>query len=112
MARFEDGMPPIHPGEILREEFLVPLGMSANALALALHVTAARINDIVREQRGITPNTALRLARYFGGDARSWMNMQLNFDLRVAQRDHGERIAAEVVPRDGATHPGQSTTDR
>lgn len=55
-------MPPIHPGEILREEYLVPLNMSANALALALRVTAARINDIVREQRGITPDTALRLA--------------------------------------------------
>ncbi|WP_042882021.1 HigA family addiction module antitoxin [Cupriavidus necator] len=106
MARFEGGMPPIHPGEILREEYLVPLGMSANALALALRVTPARINDIVREQRGITPDTALRLARYFGGDARSWMNLQVTHDLKIAQRDHGERIAAEVVPRDGATHPG------
>ncbi|MCY1288978.1 putative HTH-type transcriptional regulator YbaQ [compost metagenome] len=102
MARFENGMRPIHPGEILREEYLVPLNMSANALALALRVTPARINEIVREQRGITPDTALRLTRYFGGDARSWMNMQVTYDLKVAQRDLGERIAAEIVPREGA----------
>ncbi|QEZ43268.1 HigA family addiction module antitoxin [Cupriavidus oxalaticus] len=101
MARFENGMRPIHPGEILREEYLVPLNMSANALALALRVTPARISEIVREQRGITPDTALRLTRYFGGDARSWMNMQVTYDLKVAQRDLGERIAAEVVPRAG-----------
>ncbi|SOY66894.1 HigA family addiction module antitoxin [Cupriavidus taiwanensis] len=104
MARFENGMRPVHPGEILREEYLVPLDMSANALALALRVTPARINEIVREQRGITPDTALRLARYFGGDARSWMNLQVSYDLKVAQRDHGERIAAEVVPREGMDH--------
>ncbi|WP_432260732.1 HigA family addiction module antitoxin [Cupriavidus sp. TMH.W2] len=109
MAQFKDGMPPIHPGEILREEYLVPLNMSANALALALRVTAARINEIVREERGITPDTALRLARYFGGDARSWMNLQLRYDLKVAERDHGERIKAEVAPRDPApAQAGQS----
>ena len=62
----KNGMRPIHPGEILREEYLVPLGMSAHALAIALRVPAPRINDIVRERRGITPDTALRLARYFG----------------------------------------------
>ncbi|UIF90776.1 HigA family addiction module antitoxin [Cupriavidus sp. UYPR2.512] len=113
MAHFKDGMPPIHPGEILREEFLVPLDMSANALALALRVTAARINEIVREQRGITPDTALRLARYFGGDARSWMNLQLNYDLKVAERDHGERITAEVAPRDpAAAQAGPSAAEK
>ena len=64
-------MRPIHPGEILREEFLAPLGMSAHAVALALRVPAPRINDIVRERRGVTPDTAMRLARYFGGDAES-----------------------------------------
>jgi addiction module HigA family antidote len=100
MARFQNGMRPIHPGEILREEFLVPFGMSANALAVALHVTAARINDIVRERRGVTPDTALRLARYFGGDAESWLNLQLSYDLKVAQREHGKEIAAEIAPRD------------
>ncbi|MES2010760.1 HigA family addiction module antitoxin [Cupriavidus basilensis] len=100
MARFHNGMRPVHPGEILREEFLVPLGMSANALAVALHVTAARINDIVRERRGITPDTAMRLARYFGGDAESWLNLQQSYDLKVAQREHGKEIAAQIAPRD------------
>ncbi|MDW3688291.1 HigA family addiction module antitoxin [Cupriavidus sp. CV2] len=100
MARFQNGMRPVHPGEILREEFLAPLDMSANALAVALHVTAARINDIVRERRGITPDTAMRLARYFGGDAESWLNLQLAYDLKIAQREHGKEIAAEIAPRD------------
>ncbi|MDR3383647.1 HigA family addiction module antitoxin [Cupriavidus basilensis] len=100
MARFHNGMRPVHPGEILREEFLAPLGMSANALAVALHVTAARINDIVRERRGITPDTAMRLARYFGGDAESWLNLQQSYDLKVAQREHGKEIAAQIAPRD------------
>lgn len=102
MTRTDNGMRPVHPGEVLREEFLVPLGMSANALALALHVTAARINDIVRERRGITPDTALRLARYFGGDAESWLNLQQTYDLKVARRDHGAEIEAAIVPRDPA----------
>lgn len=74
---------PVHPGEILREEFLAPLGMSANALAKALSVPAPRINEIVRERRGITADTAMRLARYFGGDARSWLNLQK--PIRIAR---------------------------
>ena len=73
---FKNGMRPVHPGEILREDFLIPMGMSANALSKALNVPAPRINDIVRERRGITADTAMRLARYFGSDARSWMNLQ------------------------------------
>lgn len=81
-----NGMRPVHPGEILREEFMAPLGLSANALARALHVTPARINDIARERRGITADTALRLARYFGGDAQSWLNLQTAFDLRLAEQ--------------------------
>ncbi|NCA89779.1 MAG: addiction module antidote protein, HigA family [Gammaproteobacteria bacterium] len=81
-----NGMRPVHPGEILREEFMAPLGLSANALARALHVTPARINDIARERRGITADTALRLARYFGGDAQSWLNLQTTFDLRLAEQ--------------------------
>jgi addiction module HigA family antidote len=100
MARFQNGMRPIHPGEILREDYLVPLGMSANALAAALHVTAARINDIVRERRGITPDTALRLARYFGGDAETWLNLQQAFDLKTAAALHGKEIEREVSPRE------------
>ena len=74
----------IHPGEILREEYLTPLDMSASALARELRVPAPRINDIVREKRGITPDTALRLARYFGGDAQSWLNLQTAHDVKLA----------------------------
>ena len=92
-------MRPIHPGEILREEFLVPLGMSANALSIALRVPAPRVNDIVLERRAITPDTALRLARYFGGDAQSWMNLQIAFELRRAEQMSGEKIRSEIVPR-------------
>ena len=92
-------MRPIHPGEILREEYMSPLGLSANSLARALGVTPARINDIVRERRGITADTALRLARYFGTDARSWMNLQSAYDLRLAELAQAKRIAATVRPR-------------
>ena len=81
----KNGMRPVHPGEILREDYLVPLGMTANVLAKALNVRAARVNDIVRERRAVTADTAMRLARYFGGDARSWLNLQAAYDLRVAE---------------------------
>ena len=89
----------IHPGEILREEYMLPLGLSANALARALGVTAARINDIVRRRRGITGDTALRLARYFGTDAQSWLNLQSIYDLRVAEIAVGKRIERRVKSR-------------
>ena len=92
-------MRPIHPGEILREEFLAPLGMSANALAIALRVPAPRVNDVVLERRAITPDTALRLAQYFGGDAESWMNLQITYDLRRTEQLVGEKIRSEIVPR-------------
>jgi len=78
-------MRPVHPGEILREDFLAPLGLSVNALAKALHVPATRLHEIVNGRRGITPDLAMRLARYFGGDAQSWLNLQTAHDLRVAQ---------------------------
>jgi addiction module HigA family antidote len=93
---FKNGMRPVHPGEILREDYLVELGMSANALAKALNVPAPRINDIVRERRGVSADTALRLARYFGGDAQSWLNLQAAFDLRIAEIEAGGRIKREV----------------
>ncbi len=92
-------MRPIHPGEILREEYLVPLGMSAHALAIALRVPAPRINDIVRERRGITPDTALRLARYFGTTPEFWINLQSSYDLKVAMLESGKAIEREVLPR-------------
>lgn len=91
-------MRPIHPGEILREEYLVPLGMSANALAMALHVPAPRINDIVRERRAITPDTALRLSRYFGTTAQFWLNLQSSFDLKQIESAVGKKIEHEIRP--------------
>jgi addiction module HigA family antidote len=93
---FKNGMRPIHPGEILREDFLKPLGMSVNALAKALNVPTPRINDIVRERRGVSADTAMRLARYFGGDARSWLNLQTAYDLRSAEITSAKRIAREI----------------
>ncbi len=92
-------MRPIHPGEVLREEFLVPLNMSAHALALELKVPAPRINDIVRERRAITPDTALRLARYFGNTPQFWMNLQTSYDLKCAEREIGPMVAMEVHKR-------------
>lgn len=83
----KNGMRPIHPGEVLQEDFLEPLGMSANALANKLGVTPARISEIVREKRGITADTALRLAKYFGGSAQFWLNLQSTYELRVVETD-------------------------
>lgn len=95
---YKNGMRPVHPGEVLREDYLAPLGMSANALAKALKVPAPRINDVVRERRGVSADTAMRLARYFGGDARSWLNLQAAYDLRLAEIENAKRIEAEVRP--------------
>jgi antitoxin HigA-1 len=95
---FKNGMRPVHPGEVLLEDFLKPLGMSANALAKALRVPAPRINDVVRRRRGVSADTAMRLARYFGGDARSWLNLQTAHDLRVAEISNAKRVAREVSP--------------
>lgn len=94
----KNGMRPVHPGEVLREDFLVPLGTTANALAKALNVPAPRINDIVRGRRGVSPDTAMRLARYFGGDARSWLNLQATYDLRVAEIAGAKRVEREIAP--------------
>jgi addiction module HigA family antidote len=92
-----NGMRPVHPGEILREDYLEELGMSANALAKALHVPTPRVNDILRERRGITADTALRLARYFGTTPQFWLNLQSAYDLRRAEIAAGRRIEREVV---------------
>lgn len=93
MTEIRNGMRAIHPGEILREEFLVPLNLSANALAIALGVPAPRINDVVRERRGISADTALRLARYFGTSAEFWMGLQADYDLRTAEGLAGDMLA-------------------
>jgi addiction module HigA family antidote len=75
----------IHPGEILREEFMKPLGLTAYQLAKDLHISIPRVNDIVRERRAVTADTALRLGKYFGTDAQTWMNLQADYDLRIAK---------------------------
>jgi addiction module HigA family antidote len=90
-------MRPVHPGEILREDFLVPLNMSVNALALALNVPASRIHEIVKERRSITADTAERLARYFGGDAASWLNLQAMYDLKILP--NRDEIIQQIQPR-------------
>ena len=84
---------PVHPGEILKHEFMEPLNLSSNGLAKAIGVTPARINEIVRKRRGITAETALRLAQYFGTDAQSWMNLQHHYELEVAQQTIGAEVA-------------------
>ncbi|RJF83428.1 addiction module antidote protein, HigA family [Azospirillum cavernae] len=88
-----------HPGEVLRDELLVPFDLSANALALALCVPAARIGEIVNERRGITADTALRLARYFGTTPEFWLNLQMAHDLSAAVAERGEDIQRSVDPR-------------
>lgn len=83
MSQSVDRMRPVHPGEVLREDFLVPLGLSVNALSVALDVPATRIHEIVKERRGVSADTAARLAKYFGGDAASWLVLQANYDLKT-----------------------------
>jgi antitoxin HigA-1 len=98
----KDRLPPIHPGEILREEFLAPLGLSSHQLALALRVPATRLNDIVNQKRGITADTALRLSRYFGTTSRFWMNLQASWELEVAEDRLGAAVERDVQPRSAA----------
>ena len=98
-------LPPIHPGEILREDFLKPAGISMHKLALDLHVPVTRITEIVHERRGITPDTALRLGRYFNTSARFWLNAQAAYDLEVAQDELQLTIERDVRP---ATSAAQS----
>ena len=88
-----------HPGEVLREEFLQPMGLSANALAIALRVPATRIGAILSEQRGITADTALRLSRYFGTTASFWVNLQTAHDLSKAEAENWTEIELDVRPR-------------
>ena len=91
-------LPPIHPGEILREEFMKPRGLSQSALGRALKVPPRRINEIVLEKRGITADTALRLARYFGTSAELWTGLQADYDLRLVRFDKARTIEREVEP--------------
>ena len=92
-------MRPVHPGEILREDVLAELGMSANALAKALGVPPNRVTAILNAERGVTADTALRLSRYLGTTPEFWLGLQSSYDLRTAERDTGEAIARTVKPR-------------
>jgi antitoxin HigA-1 len=98
MAKSQKLLPPIHPGEILRADFMEPLDLSMNRLALDLRVPVTRIAEIVHERRGITPDTALRLARYFNTSAAFWLNMQTAYDLEIAQDELARVIEKEVQP--------------
>ena len=89
-------MKPIHPGEVLREEFLGPMGISQYRLAKEIHVPARRINEIVKGQRGITADTALRLSRFFGASERFWMNLQARYELEVEKDRLGGRLEREI----------------
>jgi addiction module HigA family antidote len=93
---------PIHPGEIIKEDFLSPLQMSVNQLAKALDIDAARMNEIVRGRRGITADTALRLSRYLGTSAEFWMHLQGDYELRVARREKMTQIERDIQPRNAA----------
>ena len=99
---FKSPTAPIHPGEILFEEFMKPLSISINGLALELRVPATRISAIVNENRGITAETALRLGRYFSTTSEFWMNLQRDFDLRVAANQSRKEIERSVRPRNAA----------
>ena len=94
---------PVHPGEILREEFMVPLGLSMNRVAMDLRVPVTRIADIVNEKRGITADTALRFARYFKNSPTFWMNLQTRYDLEVAEDQIAYKVERDVRPLEAAS---------
>ena len=95
-------LPAVHPGEVLREDYLIPAGVTVNALAIALRVPVSRLYEIVKCKRAITPETALRLSRYLGTSAEFWLGLQSDYDLEVAQEKLAERIKREVQPREHA----------
>ena len=103
--RIRGKLPPIHPGEILREDYLKPLRLSMNRLALALHVPITRISEIVHERRAISADTALRLARYFKTSPRFWLNLQAAYDLEVTESRMLPQIEREVHVRESAGLP-------
>ncbi|SFG91230.1 addiction module antidote protein, HigA family [Duganella sp. CF458] len=96
----KNGMRPIHPGEVLMEDYIKPMGVSVRAVAMALHVPYSRLSEITKGQRGVTADTALRLERYFGSEAQGWLNLQTAYDLRVAETVAGEVIAKQIEPLD------------
>ena len=98
-AKYRD---PVHPGVILKADLLEPLGMSVNRLAAELHVPANRLSQIISGKRGISPDTSLRLARYFGFTPEYWLNMQAQYDLEVIRRQSMRQIEKEIKPREAA----------
>lgn len=111
MARNKRQVPLAHPGEILNEEFLKPLGMTINALALALRVPSNRLYAIVEGERGVSADTALRLGRYFATGPEFCINLQAHYDLESLKVEHGPEIERQVQPRQ-AWKPRAATTDR
>ena len=114
ILRTNERMFPLHPGEMLREEFLIPLNLSAEKLASALHVSASLVTDVIEERRGIDAETALRLSRYFGNTAEFWMNLQSGYELSSVSDKAANDILRDVQPalRDKEsgrliTHPGE-----
>jgi addiction module HigA family antidote len=95
-------LPPVHPGEILREDLMVPHALSINALARGLKVPVTRMSEIVNGRRSITADTALRLARYFGMTPQFWMNLQAAYDLDIASRASARRIVRDIQPHEAA----------
>jgi antitoxin HigA-1 len=103
MANLKNGMRPIHPGEILREEFLIPMNLTAHALALALHVPAPRINDITLERRGVTADTAMRLARFFNMSPEFWMGLQADYEMALARQNLADELKSIKPFQSGVT---------
>ena len=95
---FQNGMRPVHPGEVLLEDYIKPMGMSVRALSLALRVPYSRMREIVDGNRGISADTALRLERYFGSEAQGWLNLQAAYDLRVAEKLNAKAIQRDIAP--------------
>lgn len=95
---FKNGMRPVHPGEVLLEDYIKPMGISVRALALALHVPYSRLREIVDEKRGISADTALRLERYFGSEAQGWLNLQTAYDLRLTEKTSAKVISQQIEP--------------
>jgi antitoxin HigA-1 len=93
----EDKLKPVHPGEVLQEEFLEPLELSQNRVALAIRVPACRINEIIHGKRHITADTALRLARYFKMSPQFWLGLQMDYDLDIAEDELGQRLDSEII---------------
>ncbi len=98
----QQNLDPIHPGEVLLEDFMKPLEITQYALAKAINVSARRINEIVHGNRAITADTALRLGKYFGVHPQSWMNLQSHYDLEMAEQNLGDKLEKEVHPRPAA----------